>query len=64
MLVAAALAARAGVYAPIAEHVDDVVAGTLTTAQHDGGFIARDTKAERTDAPAPPPGRRDVVATS
>lgn len=41
-----ALAASHGVDAPIAEHVDDVVAGRLTTQEMMNSFIARDTKAE------------------
>jgi glycerol-3-phosphate dehydrogenase (NAD(P)+) len=41
-----ALAARHDVEAPIAEHVDDVVAGKMTTAEMMDAFIARDTKAE------------------
>jgi glycerol-3-phosphate dehydrogenase (NAD(P)+) len=41
-----ALAERAGVDAPIAEHVDEVVAGRLTATEMMDAFIARDTKAE------------------
>jgi glycerol-3-phosphate dehydrogenase (NAD(P)+) len=41
-----ALAASVGVDAPIAEHVDAVVAGRLTAPQMMEAFIARDTKAE------------------
>ena len=41
-----ALAASHGVDAPIAEHVDDVVAGRLTTQEMMNSFIARDTKPE------------------
>jgi glycerol-3-phosphate dehydrogenase (NAD(P)+) len=41
-----ALAERAGVDAPIAEHVDEVVAGRLTAPDMMDAFIARDTKAE------------------
>jgi glycerol-3-phosphate dehydrogenase (NAD(P)+) len=41
-----ALAERAGVDAPIAEHVDAVVAGRLTATDMMDAFIARDTKAE------------------
>ncbi len=41
-----ALAEKAGVEAPIAEHVDEVVAGRMTTAGMMEAFISRDTKAE------------------
>jgi glycerol-3-phosphate dehydrogenase (NAD(P)+) len=41
-----ALARAHGVDAPIAEHVDDVVAGRLTAQDMMRSFIARDTKAE------------------
>ena len=41
-----ALARQTGVDAPIAEHVDAVVAGRLTAQQMMDAFIARDTKAE------------------
>lgn len=41
-----ALAQKAGVEAPIAEHVDEVVAGRMTTAGMMEAFISRDTKAE------------------
>ncbi|MBC9735067.1 NAD(P)H-dependent glycerol-3-phosphate dehydrogenase [Nocardioides marmotae] len=41
-----ALAERTGVDAPIAEHVDAVVAGRMTAQQMMESFIARDTKAE------------------
>jgi glycerol-3-phosphate dehydrogenase (NAD(P)+) len=41
-----ALAHRHGVDAPIAEHVDAVVAGRMTATDMMGAFIARDTKAE------------------
>ncbi|HWJ65188.1 MAG TPA: NAD(P)H-dependent glycerol-3-phosphate dehydrogenase [Nocardioides sp.] len=41
-----ALAARAGVEAPIVDAVDEVVQGRLTTAQLMEAFISRDTKAE------------------
>lgn len=41
-----ALARRTGVDAPIAEHVDAVVAGQLTAQDMMDAFIARDTKAE------------------
>ena len=41
-----ALAQRNGVDAPIAEHVDAVVAGRLTAPDMMHAFIARDTKAE------------------
>jgi glycerol-3-phosphate dehydrogenase (NAD(P)+) len=41
-----ALARRTGVDAPIAEHVDAVVAGTITAADMMQAFIDRDTKAE------------------
>jgi glycerol-3-phosphate dehydrogenase (NAD(P)+) len=42
-----ALAQRTGIDAPIAEHVDAVVAGKLTAQEMMDAFIARDTKAER-----------------
>jgi len=42
-----ALAERTGVDAPIAQHVDAVVAGHLTAKDMMQAFIARDTKAER-----------------
>ncbi len=42
-----ALARRTGVDAPIAEHVDAVVAGKMTAQEMMDAFIARDTKAER-----------------
>ena len=42
-----ALAAKVGVDAPIAEHVDAVVAGRMTAPEMMEAFIARDTKAER-----------------
>lgn len=41
-----ALAERSGVDAPIAQHVDDVVAGRMTANEMMDSFIARDTKAE------------------
>ena len=41
-----ALARRTGVDAPIAEHVDAVVAGKMTANEMMDAFIARDTKAE------------------
>jgi glycerol-3-phosphate dehydrogenase (NAD(P)+) len=41
-----ALARSCGVDAPIAEHVDAVVAGTMTAQEMMDSFIARDTKAE------------------
>lgn len=41
-----ALAEKTGVEAPIAEHVDEVVAGRMTTVQMMEAFISRDTKAE------------------
>jgi glycerol-3-phosphate dehydrogenase (NAD(P)+) len=41
-----ALAERNGVDAPIAYHVDAVVAGRMTATDMMGSFIARDTKAE------------------
>ncbi len=41
-----ALAARTGIDAPIAEHVDDVIAGLLTAPEMMESFVARDTKAE------------------
>jgi len=40
------LARRTGVDAPIAEHVDAVVAGRMTATDMMSSFIARDTKAE------------------
>jgi glycerol-3-phosphate dehydrogenase (NAD(P)+) len=42
-----ALAAQVGVDAPIAEHVEAVVAGRMTAPEMMEAFIARDTKAER-----------------
>jgi glycerol-3-phosphate dehydrogenase (NAD(P)+) len=42
-----ALARHTGIDAPIAEHVDAVVAGRLTAQEMMDAFIARDTKAER-----------------
>jgi glycerol-3-phosphate dehydrogenase (NAD(P)+) len=42
-----ALARRTGVDAPIAEHVDSVVAGKMTAREMMDAFIARETKAER-----------------
>ena len=42
-----ALAERTGIDAPIAQHVDAVVAGQLTAKDMMQAFIARDTKAER-----------------
>jgi len=42
-----ALARETGVDAPIAEHVEAVVAGKLTAGEMMQAFIARDTKAER-----------------
>ncbi len=42
-----ALAAKVGVDAPIAEHVEAVVAGRMTAPEMMEAFIARDTKAER-----------------
>ena len=39
-------ASSAGIDAPIAEHVDEVVAGRLTATDMMDAFIARDTKAE------------------
>jgi glycerol-3-phosphate dehydrogenase (NAD(P)+) len=42
-----ALAEQTGVDAPIAHHVDAVVAGRMTAQQMMDSFIARDTKAER-----------------
>ncbi|MCW2842864.1 MAG: Glycerol-3-phosphate dehydrogenase [Nocardioides sp.] len=42
-----ALAQRTGVDAPIAHHVEAVVAGTMTAQEMMDAFIARDTKAER-----------------
>jgi glycerol-3-phosphate dehydrogenase (NAD(P)+) len=41
-----ALAERAGVDAPVAEHVDEVIAGRITAQDMVNAFIARDTKAE------------------
>ncbi|WP_244932224.1 NAD(P)H-dependent glycerol-3-phosphate dehydrogenase [Nocardioides sp. W7] len=41
-----ALAEQSGIDAPIAQHVDDVVAGRLTANEMMDAFIARDTKAE------------------
>jgi len=41
-----ALAQRTGVDAPIAHHVDAVVAGRMTAQEMMDSFIARDTKAE------------------
>ena len=41
-----ALARKTGIDAPIAEHVDAVVAGRLTAQEMMDAFIARDTKAE------------------
>ncbi len=41
-----ALAEKAGVDAPIASHVDEVVAGRMTTSEMMTAFISRDTKAE------------------
>ena len=41
-----ALAHRTGVEAPIAHHVDAVVAGTMTATEMMDSFIARDTKSE------------------
>jgi len=41
-----ALAEKAGVEAPIAEHVDEVVAGRMTTSEMMDSFISRDPKAE------------------
>lgn len=41
-----ALSERSGIDAPIAQHVDDVVAGRLTANEMMDAFIARDTKAE------------------
>jgi glycerol-3-phosphate dehydrogenase (NAD(P)+) len=41
-----ALAARTGIEAPIVDHVDEVVAGRMTTSDMMQSFIARDTKAE------------------
>jgi glycerol-3-phosphate dehydrogenase (NAD(P)+) len=41
-----ALAQKTGVDAPIAEHVDAVVAGRITASDMMQAFIARDTKAE------------------
>ncbi|MCD4524740.1 NAD(P)H-dependent glycerol-3-phosphate dehydrogenase [Nocardioides sp. cx-173] len=41
-----ALAERSGVDAPVAHHVDAVVAGTMTAKDMVDAFIARDTKAE------------------
>jgi glycerol-3-phosphate dehydrogenase (NAD(P)+) len=42
-----ALARRTGIDAPIAEHVDSVVAGKINAREMMDAFIARDTKAER-----------------
>jgi glycerol-3-phosphate dehydrogenase (NAD(P)+) len=42
-----ALAAKVGVDAPIAEHVEAVVDGRMTAPEMMGAFIARDTKSER-----------------
>jgi glycerol-3-phosphate dehydrogenase (NAD(P)+) len=42
-----ALASKVGVDAPIAEHVEAVVAGRMTAPEMMEAFIARDTKAER-----------------
>ncbi len=41
-----ALAEKAGVQAPIVEHVDEVLAGRMTTAEMMNAFISRDPKAE------------------
>ena len=41
-----ALAEKAGIDAPIAEHVDEVVAGRMSTADMMTAFISRDPKAE------------------
>ncbi len=41
-----ALAEKAGIDAPIASHVDEVVAGRMTTSEMMTAFISRDTKAE------------------
>jgi glycerol-3-phosphate dehydrogenase (NAD(P)+) len=41
-----ALARRTGIDAPIAEHVDSVVAGKITAREMMDAFIRRDTKAE------------------
>jgi glycerol-3-phosphate dehydrogenase (NAD(P)+) len=41
-----ALAEQNDVDAPIAQHVDDVVAGRLTASDMMDSFIRRDTKAE------------------
>lgn len=41
-----ALAARTGVDAPVAQYVDEVIAGRMTAQQTMDAFIARDTKAE------------------
>jgi glycerol-3-phosphate dehydrogenase (NAD(P)+) len=41
-----ALAEQAGIDAPIAQHVDEVVAGRLTATDMMDAFISRDTKAE------------------
>ena len=41
-----ALAEQTGVDAPIAQHVDDVVAGRMTAREMMDAFLARDTKAE------------------
>ncbi|WP_028472092.1 NAD(P)H-dependent glycerol-3-phosphate dehydrogenase [Nocardioides alkalitolerans] len=40
------LARRTGVDAPIAEHVDEVVSGTITARDMMAAFVARETKAE------------------
>ena len=41
-----ALAEKAGVQAPIVEHVDEVLAGRMTTAEMMNAFISRDPKSE------------------
>ena len=41
-----ALAEQTGIDAPIAEHVDAVVAGRMTAQEMMDSFVARDTKAE------------------
>ncbi len=41
-----ALAEKAGIDAPIAEHVDEVVAGRMSTSEMMTAFISRDPKAE------------------
>ena len=41
-----ALAEKAGIEAPIAQHVDEVVAGRMTTSEMMEAFISRDPKAE------------------